>query len=56
MLRRFDDTETMDIGNAQHIMKVSFRWKEDKIVAMSVEYGFEDGTTALRNCFGSRLQ
>lgn len=56
VLKRFDDTEALSIENSYRISKVSFRWKDDKIVMMSVEYTLEDGSTTTRECFGRQSE
>lgn len=50
--RRFDDTEALNVSDSYRIAKVSFRWREDRIVFMSAEYQTEDGQLVDRSCFG----
>lgn len=52
-LKRFDDTEKLNIGDSYSITKISFRWREDRIVFMSAEYTTEGGKLVSSNCFGT---
>lgn len=52
VLKRFDDTDALTVGSAYRIAKVSFRWKDDRILAMSAEYQADSGAVTLKESFG----